>query len=98
VTGIDSLEIGLTGIHLGAGRTKVDDVIDPKAGIILSKKIGDSVNAGETLATLTTDNQLAIESSAKRIVAAFSIGPSKPKPLPLIISSVDENGISPFKI
>src|SRR5204863_360571 len=29
---IDALELGYTSILLGAGRTKVDDVIDPKAG------------------------------------------------------------------
>ena len=98
ITGIDPLEIGLTGIDLGAGRTKVDDVIDPKAGIVLSKKIGDPVKAGEIIATLFTDNQRSIDPAAKRIAAAFSVGQTKPERTTLIISRVDENGISPFKI
>ncbi len=98
VIAIDSLELGFTGIALGAGRTKVDDVIDPKAGIVLTKKVGDAVNAGDVVAILYTDNKSAIETSAKRIQDAFAVGPSKPSPSPLIISQVDKNGVKPFTI
>jgi pyrimidine-nucleoside phosphorylase len=97
VTAIDSLELGFTSIALGAGRTKVDDVIDPKAGIVLTKKVGDAVNAGDTVAILYTGNKNAIETSAERIEKAFVIGPAKPKPSPLVISQVDKNGVTPFK-
>ena len=96
VTGIDSLELGLTGIELGAGRTKVDDVIDPKAGIRLTKKVGDAVSSGETLAIFYTDNKGVVERASERITGAFSVGFSKPASVPLIISQVDENGIAPF--
>jgi pyrimidine-nucleoside phosphorylase len=98
VTGIDSLELGLTGIVLGAGRTKIDDVIDPKAGIKLTKKVGDAVSAGDTLAFFYTDNKGAVEPAAERITSAFVVGTSKPEPAPLVISQVDENGIVPFKL
>jgi len=98
VTGIDSLELGLTGIILGAGRTKIDDVIDPKAGIILTKKVGDAVSAGDTLAFFYTDNKGAVEPAAERITSAFVVGTSKPEPAPLVISQVDENGTVPFKL
>jgi pyrimidine-nucleoside phosphorylase len=96
VTGIDSLELGLTGIELGAGRTKVDDVIDPKAGIMLTKKVGDAVSAGDTLAIFYTDNKNIVEQASERITGAFAVGISKPDLVPLIISQVDENGIKPF--
>ena len=71
VTGIDSLELGLTGIELGAGRTKVDDVIDPKAGIRLTKKVGDAAAAGETLAIFYTDKKSVVESASERITRCF---------------------------
>ena len=96
ITGIDSLELGLTSIELGAGRTKVDDVIDPKAGIRLTKKVGDAVTAGETLGILYTDDKNAVERATERIAAAFNVGLSKPARTPLIISQVDERGITPF--
>jgi pyrimidine-nucleoside phosphorylase len=98
VTGIDSLELGLTGIELGAGRTKVDDVIDPKAGIMLTKKVGDAVTAGDTLAIFYTDKKNVVEQASERITGAFAVGISKPDLVPLIISQVDENGIKLFKI
>jgi pyrimidine-nucleoside phosphorylase len=98
VAGIDSLELGLTGIELGAGRTKIDDVIDPKAGITLTKKVGDAVSAGDTLAIFYTDNKSVVDPASERIKGAFAVGSSKPDPAPLVISQVDENGIKPFKI
>ena len=45
-------DIGLAAQRLGAGRTKKDDVIDPAAGLVLHKRIGDKVRAGEAFATL----------------------------------------------
>jgi pyrimidine-nucleoside phosphorylase len=98
VTAIDSLELGFTGIALGAGRTRVDDIIDPKAGIVLARKVGDAVNSGDTVGILYTDNKNAIEISARRIKDAFVVGSAKPKPSPLVISQVDKNGVKPFDI
>ncbi|MGA7160591.1 MAG: thymidine phosphorylase [Bacteroidota bacterium] len=98
VTAIDPVEIGFAGIALGAGRTKVDDAIDPKAGIVLKKKVGDPVNAGETLAELYTDEKTAIGPAAARVAAAFRLGRTKPNRSPLIISLVDKNGVKPFSV
>ncbi|HTR82476.1 MAG TPA: thymidine phosphorylase [Bacteroidota bacterium] len=98
ITSIDPLEIGLTSIVLGAGRTKIDDVIDPKAGIILRKKIGDPVAKGEKIATLYTDDKNVVGSSAERIKNAIVAGSAKPVRSPLIISQVDKNGAAPFKV
>ena len=96
VTSIDSLELGFTGITLGAGRTKVDDIIDPKAGIVLAKKAGDAVRRGEKVATIFTDKKEAIESATERIKKAFSFGSAPPKLSPRVISQIDKNGPKPF--
>lgn len=55
---IRTLEMGLISSKLGAGRTKVEDKIDYKAGIILNKKIGDSVKKGELLALLQSSSPI----------------------------------------
>lgn len=52
---INALEIGEASMHLGAGRATKDDIIDPKAGIILNLKVGDFVKAGDVLCTIHTD-------------------------------------------
>lgn len=52
---INALEIGEAAMRLGAGRATIEDVIDPKAGIILNKKVSDYVNIGDTLCVVHTD-------------------------------------------
>lgn len=64
---IDALEVGFVSVMLGAGRMKVGDRIDPKAGILLKKKIGDSVSRGETLAVLYADDKEVVESASHRL-------------------------------
>ena len=98
ITSIDSLELGLTGITLGAGRTKVDDIIDPKAGILLEKKAGDEVKAGEVVATLYTDKANVVFTAKERITRAFTVGKVKPASSPIVISIVDADGVKPFSI
>jgi pyrimidine-nucleoside phosphorylase len=44
--------IGVAAMVLGAGRERVDDVIDPAVGLTMAVRIGDAVNAGDPLATL----------------------------------------------
>ncbi|MBM4165860.1 MAG: thymidine phosphorylase, partial [Ignavibacteria bacterium] len=96
VTTIDSLELGLTSISLGAGRMKVDDVIDMKAGIMLKKKVGDEIKHNEVLATFYTDNSSVLDSAKERIQKAFTIGMEKPKKEKLIRAIVDEKGVREF--
>ncbi|TQS74472.1 pyrimidine-nucleoside phosphorylase [Ornithinibacillus gellani] len=50
-------DIGTAAAMLGAGRTTKDSVIDLAVGIILHKKIGDHVEAGEPLLTIYSNNQ-----------------------------------------
>lgn len=93
VSEIDALEVGLVSIILGAGRTKVDDVIDPKAGIILRKKVGDKVEFGEQLAVFFTDKEDVIKIAKERLSKAFKITSQKPQPLKLVKTIIDSNGV-----
>lgn len=49
---LEAEAIGLAAMNLGAGRENKDSVIDPAVGIVINKKIGDPVQAGESLATI----------------------------------------------
>lgn len=69
---IDALTIGRSSMHLGGGREKLDDVIDMSAGIILNKKIGDSIKKDELLATLYT-NKDNVNDIATAVKDAFII-------------------------
>jgi pyrimidine-nucleoside phosphorylase len=96
ITGIDALEIGFSGIMLGAGRMKVDDVIDPKAGILLVKKVNDSVKEGDTLALLSTDNKEILEAATRRVERAITVATEPSSPSPLIKAIIDEHGVHPW--
>ncbi len=93
VAEIDSLELGLTSITLGAGRALIDDTVDPKAGMILKKKVGDRVVSGDALAVFQTDRENVLEAARDRIRASFKIQPSTPRQRPLILSYVEKDGV-----
>lgn len=60
---IDALSIGLVAMKLGAGRATKDDMIDMAVGVVLDKKVGDSVGEGDVLAYIhanRVDNEEAI--------------------------------------
>ncbi len=45
-------QVGTACVILGGGRERKEDAVDPAVGIVLHKKVGDEVSAGEPLATI----------------------------------------------
>ena len=52
IISIDSEEIGMTSLMLGAGRISKDDHIDMSAGIVMHCKAGDILGADDPIMTL----------------------------------------------
>lgn len=52
ILSVNSEEIGMTSLILGAGRTEKDGMIDMSAGIVMSCECGDKIYKGETIMTL----------------------------------------------
>jgi thymidine phosphorylase len=77
IKSINNYEIGMAAVELGAGRLTKDDVIDPKAGIVFHKKIGDPVKKGEVIAELYTDKTGALDNVNKRIVNSIEYSREK---------------------
>ena len=88
----DALEIALAGKSLGAGRDRKDAAIDLAVGIVLQKKVGDQVAAGEPLAIIHARSDAAAESVADRVAAAFTIG-ERATPRALLLRRVTASGI-----
>jgi len=88
--------IGMLAIELGAGRRQIADRIDPKAGIILRKKLGDRVEEGEPLALIMTDDDKA----GREVQGAFSdcveLTQKPVKVGPRIRLFVDSGGVRPW--
>ena len=71
---INAEEIGKLSCDLGAGRKSKDDKIDLQVGLVLNKKIGDSVNNGDKLATIyANDSEKALETE-KKLKEIYKIG------------------------
>lgn len=76
VSSIQADAIGTAAMLLGAGRATKDSVIDLAVGIVLVRKVGDSVAQGDTLALLHSNTKQA-EEVVRRVQEAYTISPQK---------------------
>ena len=72
VDSIDALVIGEAAMNLGAGRAKLDDIIDHSVGIVLNKKVGDKLTKGDVIATIYA-NDKGIDIASKMIIDAYTM-------------------------
>jgi pyrimidine-nucleoside phosphorylase len=76
---IDAYTLGLLAIELGAGRTRVDQRVDPAAGFELAAGVGERVERGATLLTIHARSAALCRSVAARAAACFQLGISRPR-------------------
>ena len=88
----DALEIALAGKTLGAGRDRKEAPIDLAVGIVLEKKVGDPVAAGEPLAIVHARTPAAAANVADRVAGAFTIGVGA-APRALVLRRVTASGV-----
>ena len=68
---IDCDEIGICSLILGGGRETKESVIDLSVGLILHKKVGDHVKAGESLATIHANDLAKLNAAKERFLKAY---------------------------
>lgn len=96
VCSFNTTAIGMLAIELGAGRKKIDDRIDPKAGIVFTKKIGDRVETGEKLADVFGDREDSVEDVTRALARCIAVGEEDVKPGPRVLTFVDRDGAHPW--
>ena len=84
LTAVETEEIGRTAMMLGAGRLRKEDGIDPAAGLVLSKKIGDRIEKGEPIAELMSAREAVLPEAAARLKKALTVGEAPVSAPPLI--------------
>ena len=84
VTRFAARQLGETAMTLGAGRLKKGDAIDPAVGIVLAKRLGDKVEAGEPLAWLHARNEASADRAKKQLLSALAVEGNPPTLAPLI--------------
>jgi len=70
---IKTEEIGMISLLLGGGRETKESEIDLSVGIVLSKKQGDYVKAGEIIAYIHANNKQKLEEAKHRLKSAYII-------------------------
>ncbi len=77
-------QIGKACAILGGGREKQDDTINPAVGIVLAKKVGDVVRAGDVLCNVQYDAEPRLREALALIETSFIVSDEPPQPQPLI--------------
>jgi thymidine phosphorylase len=89
-SGVLALEaelVGLCAVELGAGRARKEDPVDPAAGLLLRKRAGEAVRAGEVLAELHAASEARLDAGEARFRAAVAVGEARALP-PLVIERI----------
>jgi pyrimidine-nucleoside phosphorylase len=84
VAGMDCELVGVASVLLGGGRQHESDAIDPAVGIVMRKKIGDRVDAGESLCTVHFNAPEQIEAARLIIERNIQVAATAPQNQPLI--------------
>ncbi|WP_437552271.1 thymidine phosphorylase [Sorangium sp. So ce367] len=89
VAAVDPLEIGLSAVALGAGRTRADQRVDPAVGIELAAVRGDRVDRGAPLARIHARRADDARAAADRVRAAFRLGPAPAEAPALVLERIE---------
>lgn len=87
VESINALEIGQAAMILGAGRLTKEDVIDHSVGIVINKKVGDTLNNGDLIATIYSNGKNT-EECINRVLDAYLLTNEIVEKEPIVIKTV----------
>jgi thymidine phosphorylase len=70
--------VGTACVILGGGRERKEDSVDPVVGIVINKKIGDRVSAGESLCTIHCHSDAQAARAKTLLEQSYQIADSAP--------------------
>jgi len=73
LTSLQCEQVGTACVILGGGRERKEDSVDPAVGIVLHKKVGDAVSAGEPLATIHSNAEERLARAQPLLVESYQI-------------------------
>ncbi len=78
ISHIECDEVGICSLILGGGRETKESEIDLSVGIVLTKKVGDKVAKGETIAYIHANNEEKLVAAKERFLKAYSYSETQP--------------------
>jgi pyrimidine-nucleoside phosphorylase len=88
VAQMKSRSIGRAAMLLGAGRRKAEDSIDPGVGVEVTKKVGEPVNKGDTLAILRYNERDELDEAVALVENSFVVEEQAPPAQSLILEVI----------
>jgi pyrimidine-nucleoside phosphorylase len=88
VSALQAELIGRAAVALGAGRARLDDVIDPGVGIEVMARVGVPVRAGETVLRVHHRGSRGLGDAAPLLAGAVQIDDAPPLPRPVVVDRV----------
>ncbi|WP_035858255.1 thymidine phosphorylase [Cryptosporangium arvum] len=76
VTRLDAFAIGVAAWRLGAGRARKEDAVSASAGILLHRREGDPVAAGDPILELRTEDADRVPSALDALSGGVVVGPA----------------------
>lgn len=89
ISHVDTEGFGTASLLLGAGRNEIGEKINHASGIILEKKTGDKVNAGDVIAYMYADDERLFDAANRKMQDSITISNEKPTLRPLILGVVE---------
>ena len=78
IVAIQCEQVGTATVVLGGGREKKEDSVDPAVGLVLHKKVGDTVRAGEPLCTVHLNSNARLNEARRLLEGAYTIAEAPP--------------------
>jgi pyrimidine-nucleoside phosphorylase len=86
---VSATHVGVTALHLGAGRARKDNAIDHAVGIVCLAKRGERVEAGQPLAEIHARDEDTAVRAIGEVQAAYRLGPEAPPIRPIVLETRD---------
>ena len=87
LAGLDAGTIGRASMTLGAGRDRLDSVIDPAVGLVFEKKVGDAVETGERICAIYSNDRTRVE-RVRQMLGDVTVIAQEPVAPPVLILDV----------
>lgn len=79
---VDAQDVGESSVEIGAGRQKKGDAIDQAVGIMVRVKVGDRIEAGQTLFDVHVSDRKAFETVFQKLKTSVEISDEPVEPPP----------------
>jgi pyrimidine-nucleoside phosphorylase len=90
VTALAAEHIGRAAVALGAGRARLDDLVDPAVGIAVTAPPGWQVGSGEAVLIVHHRGGRGLADAVALLTAAIQIGDAPPPPAPIVVADIRE--------